>query len=143
MPYARWHGNAVIFEDDNTRDHHARVVQVRLQFRRIATLPWPAKSPDLSPVEHLWDILGRRVWRRSHKPQDINELAEPHQKEWHRIPKATNGWLIRSIRLRCFAWLAANGGPTGCSDFCEIDILTLTKLEVKFKSCGSLKKLCY
>ena len=52
VPYASRQGNAIIFEDDNARAHRARVVQDHLQFRRIMTLPWPAKSPDLSPIEH-------------------------------------------------------------------------------------------
>ena len=51
------------------------------------------------------------------------------------------GQLIESMMCRCLACLAANGGPTRCRDFCEIDTLTLTKVEVKFKSRDSLKAL--
>ena len=51
--HALWHGNAFIFLDDDARAHCARVVQDHLDFCRITTLPLPAKSPDLSPVEHL------------------------------------------------------------------------------------------
>ena len=66
--YACRHGNADIFQDDNARARRANVVQDYLQFRRATTLPWPAKSLDLSPSEHFWNILGRRVQRRCHKP---------------------------------------------------------------------------
>ena len=75
VPSARRHGKVVIFLDTNARDHCTRVVQDHLHFGRITTLPWPVKSPDLSPVVYLWDILGRRVRKRPHKPQDIKELA--------------------------------------------------------------------
>ena len=88
VPYARRHTSAFIFPYDNARAHRARVVQDHLQFRRIMTLPWSAKSPDLSPVEHLWDILGRRVRRRPHKPQNIDELADALRKEWRPTPPA-------------------------------------------------------
>ena len=65
--YARRHGNAVIFQDDKARARRAPVVQDHMQVRRTTNLPWPAKSADLFPVKHLWDILGRRVPRRPHK----------------------------------------------------------------------------
>ncbi|GFT48443.1 transposable element Tcb1 transposase [Trichonephila clavipes] len=42
-----------IFQQDNALPHTARVVQDFL--RHFETLPCPARSPDLSPVEHVWD----------------------------------------------------------------------------------------
>ena len=81
VPYACRHGNAFIFQDDHARVIRARFVHAHLQFGRITTLPWPAESLDLSPMEHLWDILGRRVRRRPHKPQDIIQLADTRQEK--------------------------------------------------------------
>ncbi|GFW09908.1 transposable element Tcb1 transposase [Trichonephila clavipes] len=48
-----------IFQQDNARPHTARVAQDFL--RNFQTLPWPARSPDLSPVEHVWDQLKRQM----------------------------------------------------------------------------------
>ncbi|GFX88696.1 DDE_3 domain-containing protein [Trichonephila clavipes] len=48
-----------IFQQDNARSHTARVAQDFL--RHFQTLPWPARSPDLSPVEHVWDQLKRQM----------------------------------------------------------------------------------
>ncbi|GFV96805.1 transposable element Tcb2 transposase [Trichonephila clavipes] len=45
-----------IFQQDNARPHTARVSQDCL--RTVTTLPWPARSPYLSPIEHIWDHLG-------------------------------------------------------------------------------------
>ncbi|GFV66058.1 transposable element Tcb2 transposase [Trichonephila clavipes] len=42
-----------IFQQDNARPHTERVSQDRL--RTVTTLPWSARSPDLSPIEHIWD----------------------------------------------------------------------------------------
>ena len=63
VPFARRHGAGFIFQDDydNARPHRARIVQRHLQQRGIRTLPWPAMSPDYFPIEHLRNILGRRV----------------------------------------------------------------------------------
>ncbi|GFT06506.1 transposable element Tcb2 transposase [Trichonephila clavipes] len=47
--------SGAIFQQDNARPHTARVSQDFL--RHFQTLPWPTRSPDLSPVEHVWDQL--------------------------------------------------------------------------------------
>ncbi|GFW96922.1 transposable element Tc1 transposase [Trichonephila clavipes] len=48
-----------IFHQDNARPHTARVSQDFLRY--FQTLPWLARSPDLSPVEHVWDQLRRQM----------------------------------------------------------------------------------
>ncbi|GFT33040.1 transposable element Tcb2 transposase [Trichonephila clavipes] len=48
-----------IFQQDNARPHTARVAQDFL--RHFQTLPWPVRSPNLSPVEHLRDQLNRQM----------------------------------------------------------------------------------
>ncbi|GFT46333.1 transposable element Tc1 transposase [Trichonephila clavipes] len=48
-----------IFQHDNARPRTARVAQDFL--RHFQTLPWPARSPDLSPAEHVWDQLKRQM----------------------------------------------------------------------------------
>ncbi|GFU28811.1 transposable element Tcb2 transposase [Trichonephila clavipes] len=48
-----------IFQLDNARPHKARVSQDCL--RTVTTFPWPFRSPDLSPIEYIWDHLGWRV----------------------------------------------------------------------------------
>ncbi|GFS96947.1 transposable element Tcb2 transposase [Trichonephila clavipes] len=57
-----------IFQQDNARRHMARALQDCL--RSVTTLPWPARSSDLSPIEHIWDHLGRRIGH----PTSLNEL---------------------------------------------------------------------
>ncbi|GFW04135.1 transposable element Tcb1 transposase [Trichonephila clavipes] len=56
------------FQQDNARPHTARVSQDCL--RTVTTLPWPSRSPDLSPIEPIWDHLGLRVGH----PMSLNEL---------------------------------------------------------------------
>ena len=38
-----------------------------------ASITWPVRSPDLSPIEHLWDHLGRQV-RQRHDVNNIRDL---------------------------------------------------------------------
>ena len=60
-----------VFQHDNARCHVARVFQDFLNQNHIRILPWPALSPDLSPIEHLWDELGRHVRHRQIPPETL------------------------------------------------------------------------
>ena len=54
------------FQQDNARSHTAIITTQFLQQDNIYLLPWPSMSPDLSPIEHLWDELGQRIKARPH-----------------------------------------------------------------------------
>ncbi|GFT40968.1 transposable element Tcb1 transposase [Trichonephila clavipes] len=69
-----------IFMQDNARPHAARVAQDFL--RHFQTHPWPARSPDFSPVEHVWDQLKRQM-PSCHSVHDL-ELAAQHL--WAHLP---------------------------------------------------------
>ncbi|GFY04335.1 transposable element Tcb1 transposase [Trichonephila clavipes] len=58
------------FSEDKTRSHAALVAMNCLTV--CQTLPWPARSPDLSPIQHLCDMMGRRL----HLPENVDDLAQ-------------------------------------------------------------------
>ena len=64
VPFVNQNGPGLTIQQDNARPHTARIVQVYLRRRHVNVLPWPAKSPDFSPIEHIWDELGRKVRKR-------------------------------------------------------------------------------
>ncbi|GFV32867.1 DDE_3 domain-containing protein [Trichonephila clavipes] len=57
-------GAEFLFMDDNARPHRANIVDECLQSEDITRIDWPAYSPDLNPIEHEWDMLGRRIAAR-------------------------------------------------------------------------------
>ncbi|GFX13264.1 transposable element Tcb2 transposase [Trichonephila clavipes] len=61
VPYAAAIGDDLILMDDNCRPYRANLVEDFLFEERIVRMEWPASSPDMDPIEHVWDALGRRV----------------------------------------------------------------------------------
>ena len=49
-------------------------------------MEWPARSPDMNPIEHLWDLLERRVRGRPQVPQTVADLCQVLIHEWRNIP---------------------------------------------------------
>ena len=82
-----------------------------LQANIVNVLDWPARSPDISPIEHLWDHLGRRV-RERHNVNNVSDLERVLHKERTRIPMAVVRRLISSMRRRSGAVIDSNGGHT-------------------------------
>ncbi|GFV05441.1 DDE_3 domain-containing protein [Trichonephila clavipes] len=95
-----------IFQQDNARPHTAKVAQDFL--RHFQTLPWPAHSPDLSLVEHVWDQLKRQM-PSCHSVHDL-ELAV--QDLGAHLPQGNIRCLINTMPVRVAACIAAGGGPT-------------------------------
>ena len=110
VPYVRHHN--LTLQQDNARPHSARLTTTFLQQQNIDTLPWPPYSPDLSPIEHLWDLIDRGIRSRDPPPQNLHELRRVIQEEWDNISQLQIATLIGSMRRRCTEVHAAGGGHT-------------------------------
>ena len=73
--YAGAVGQDFVFMDDNARPHRARVATVYLEREEVDRMNWPARSPDINPIEHVWDILQRRISARLVQPQTREDLT--------------------------------------------------------------------
>jgi hypothetical protein len=82
------------------------------QDRNVSVLPWPAKSPDLYPIEHVWDLLDRRVRARAIPPRNVRDLAGALVEEWGNISQQKLANLVQSMGRRCTAVLNVAGGHT-------------------------------
>ncbi|GFT17681.1 transposable element Tcb2 transposase [Trichonephila clavipes] len=95
-----------IFQQHNARPHTARVAQGFL--RHFQTLPWKARSPDLSPVEQECDQLKRQM----PSCYSLHDLQLAVQDLWAHLPQDNIRCLINSMPDGVVACIAAGGGPT-------------------------------
>ena len=86
VPYAGAIGDEFILMDDSARPHRARVVDQFLEVQGVTRMEWPANSPDLNPIEHLWDQLKRAVRRRINQNTTLGALYQLLQEEWAALP---------------------------------------------------------
>ncbi|GFW01461.1 transposable element Tc3 transposase [Trichonephila clavipes] len=93
-------GAEFLFMDDNTRPHRANIVDECLQSEDITRMNCPAYSPDLNPIEHVWDMLGRRIAACQPAPTCLPELKRALLDEWCNIPQDQIDNLMLSMPRR-------------------------------------------
>ena len=69
LPFLRQEDD-VLFHQDNAHPHMAAIMQRTLQ--GVQELPWPTRSPDLSPIEHVWDMM---KWVLTLSPEPATTVA--------------------------------------------------------------------
>lgn len=104
--------NKIIFQHDNDPKHTSRKATQNLRDLELEVLEWPAQSPDLNPIEHLWEDLKRSLAKYETQPKGMTELWERVEAEWNKISIDTCRKLIDSMPNRIEAVLKAKGGYT-------------------------------
>ena len=97
------HQPRLLFQQDSARPHTARMVPQIFAANKVNILLWSARSPDLSPIEHLWDHLGQRIRRRPNPPMNRDQLVQALRQEWRAIPddvirRLTNSDVVLTFR---------------------------------------------
>lgn len=70
MPFAPFIGDKFVLMHNNDRPHTASVVRDYLNEVAIKQMDWPARFLDMNPVEHVWDLIGRRVSPKKSSSQE-------------------------------------------------------------------------
>ncbi|GFT37426.1 transposable element Tc1 transposase [Trichonephila clavipes] len=102
-------GLEFLFMDDNAPCNHTVAAKPLLESEDIERMDWPARSPSLNPIEHVWDFLGRRLAARALPPVTIRELRLALQQEWAAMPEQLIDTLILSMGRRCETFLGIRG----------------------------------
>ncbi|GFT49631.1 transposable element Tcb2 transposase [Trichonephila clavipes] len=114
LPHARLFRGAVgdkfVFMDDNATCHRTFAVQDCLDSEGIQRLVWPARSPDLNPIENVWDALGRQVAGRNYPPTNKNTLIRALTEEWDKLPQQLLNNVVQSMVRRVECCITLHGG---------------------------------
>jgi transposase len=102
----------IIFQQDNDSKHTSNAARKWFSDNGIEVLEWPAQSPDLNPIEHLWAHLKRILAEYETEPNGILELWERVDTEWNKISPQVCMELIESMPRRIAVVLKAKGGYT-------------------------------
>ncbi|GFT41975.1 transposable element Tcb1 transposase [Trichonephila clavipes] len=86
-----------LFKDDNARPHRANIVHECLQSEDITLMHRPAYSLDFNSIEHVWDMLGRRIAALQPPPTCLPELRKTLLDEWCNIVQDQIDNLILSM----------------------------------------------
>ncbi|GFY11245.1 transposable element Tcb2 transposase [Trichonephila clavipes] len=114
LPHVRFFRGAVgdkfVFMDDNATCHRILAVQDCLDSESIQRLVWPARSPDLNPIENVWDVLGRQVAGRNYPPTNKNTLIRALTEEWDKLPQQLLDNVMQSMVRRVECCFTLHGG---------------------------------
>ena len=94
----------------NDPKHRAHIVTKWLDEKEVERLKWPSFSPDLNPIEHIWNEVERRM--RKEKAQNEFELKQALLKVWYTIGNDVTKKLVDSVPSRLYEVIRMNGYPT-------------------------------
>ena len=95
------------FQQDNTTSHKAKMTSEFFASNRISILPWPPNSPDLNPIENLWQFLKQRVKKR--QPKSLDELKNIAIDEWEKIDQKIISKAVSTVGKRIQQVLTRQG----------------------------------
>jgi hypothetical protein len=101
-----------LYQHDSAPCHKAWSVREWFVDNKVPDMDCPAQSPDLKPIEHLWNELERRLRSRSKRPTSLTALATSLQDEWAAILPETFRLLVESLPGGVRGVIKPKGGPT-------------------------------
>jgi hypothetical protein len=107
------YGDDFFFQQDNASIHVSRETRAWFQNLGLSVLEWPARSPDLNPIENLWSILAQRVYDKGKMQFKTKDALKNRILEcWNGIEPEVYRKLVDTMAKRCITVIAKQGGKT-------------------------------
>ncbi len=102
------------FQQDNAPCHKAQIISDWFleHDNEFTLLKWPPQSPDLNPIEHLWDVVEREICIMDVQPTNLHQLRDAIMLIRTKISEECFQHLVESMPQRIKAVLKADGDPT-------------------------------
>lgn len=101
-----------IMQQDNAAIHVSKKSKEWFQSKDIELLSWPALSPDMNPIENLWGIIARDVYRNGRQFKDVAALKMQILQSWFNIRDEMLRKLVDSMPNRVFQLINNKGNHT-------------------------------
>ena len=85
LPFVHGQRRNMTFQQDNARPHVARLIMNFLRHENVLEMAWASMSPDLSPIEHVWDEMDKWLRQLLNQPVTLQGLGETLQEVWQEI----------------------------------------------------------
>lgn len=102
----------IIFQHDNDPKHTSRLAKETLEELKIEVMEWPAQSPDLNPIEHLWNHIEYNLRKPNKSYSTKDELWEDLEPLLNKKYTKFCQKLIRTMNQRVNDVKKANGFST-------------------------------
>lgn len=103
------HSGNYIFQQDNASIHVSTQAKTWFASMNLDILEWPAKSPDLNPIENAWGHLTRQVYKHGKQYQRTEDLKIAIKRAWEEMPQEYINSLIFSMSKRCLMVIKNRG----------------------------------
>jgi transposase len=100
----------LVFMQDNAPGHRAAETRTELREREVPTIFWPAFSPDLNPIEHVWNLMKDWIYKNYPGKLSYDQLRVAVKGVWEAISSEELADLVGKMRDHYQAVIDAEGG---------------------------------
>ncbi|KAG2904581.1 hypothetical protein PC119_g11450 [Phytophthora cactorum] len=110
LPFAHLHyGLDYIYQQDNASIHRSHLTKEFFEEEGITVLNWPARSPDLNPIENVWSMMARYVYANGRQYDNVASLTAAILESWEAIELSYLNKLVASMPRRCIEVIEKKG----------------------------------
>jgi transposase len=91
----------LVFQQDNAKAHKTPAVIEYFGSWGYQVLVWPPQSPDLSPIENIWNVMKMKLKAMRPRPRTKATMRNAMMDIWDELDDTIREKLIMTFRSRC------------------------------------------